>query len=165
MNCRVKFIPADMSINNPDVLSLYAELLAGNRFSRKFGGCPVCGNDKANLGIVCLRPYCKQVWRTAKALYKLAPKLDDDQPDDDAPKPKRKYKSRAKTVPVVVETETVLSETDRWMRDHALVTCERMSARLASSSCGKNWRCFEPSRCERVPAGTPCPVQPTKWGE
>lgn len=46
MSARIQTLPADITLGNPDVLSLYAQLLAGERFGKRFGNCPVCGRQK-----------------------------------------------------------------------------------------------------------------------
>ena len=42
MSARIQTLPADITLGNTDVLSLYAQLLAGERFGKRFGNCPVC---------------------------------------------------------------------------------------------------------------------------
>ena len=166
MSARIQTLPADITLGNPDVLSLYAQLLAGERFGKRFGNCPVCGRQHFTTRTTCSRAYCAQVWKIAKGLYRLAPSFEEPKPTVIAPKPAKKKPTKAKPVPVVTAASPSgpLSEAERWMAEHALLDCARMNARLAASSCGMNWRCFKPSRCVNVPDGATCPPIPDGWG-
>lgn len=161
-----KVVP-DVTLDNPDMLSLYAQLLAGERFGKRFGNCPVCGRQKFTTRTTCSRAYCAQVWKIAKGLYRLAPSFEETKPAPViAPKPAKKKPTRGTPVPVATAIPPVgpVSEIEGWMAEHALLDCARMNARLAASSCGMNWRCFQPSRCARVPEGKTCPPMPDNWG-
>ena len=167
MSARIQTPPADITLDNPDVLSLYAQLLAGERFGKRFGCCPVCGRQKFTTRVTCSGAYCAQVWRLAKGLYRLAPSFEKPKPARiTAPKPVKKKPTEAKPVPVVtvVPPSGPLSDVERWMAEHKMLDCVRMNARLTASSCGMNWKCFQPSRCARVPEGKTCPPMPDFWG-
>ena len=109
MSARIQTLPADITLGNPDVLSLYAQLLAGERFGKRFGNCPVCGRQKFTTRTTCSRAYCAQVWKIAKGLYRLAPSFEEPKPTVIAPKPAKKKPTKAKPVPVVTAAFPVRS--------------------------------------------------------
>lgn len=135
---RIKYAPENIGLDNPDVLSIYAQLLDVETF-RGFGcRCPVCGELKYCTRITCQRAYCKQVWKLAKGLYRLAPKPEEEPVEKEA-----------------IHQEKLVSSVEDWIAKHDMIDCAQMRAKVSSAMCGKHWNCFEPSRCANVPDGTP----------
>ncbi|WP_303237312.1 hypothetical protein [uncultured Bilophila sp.] len=100
MSARIQTPPAGVALDNPDMLSLYAQLLAGEQFGKRFGCCPVCGRQKFTTRVTCSSVYCAQVWRLAKGLYRLAPSFEKPKPTRIiAPKPVKKSLRRQSPFP------------------------------------------------------------------